>query len=293
MCFTSDLYTILCYGFLFSAILLLWAPCKRILCRWETSFFLALVFGILSFHVGWMGIGALTCLGGCIFLTYQNTFPYWARCLGGSGVLLGGGAILFHKIPGFWNLKVLNEVYLSPDAIPYTMYLNFDKAALGLLILGLTPFLIQKKAWGTLFKAMFLRASGVIIGVAALSYGMGFVTFDVKAPDYLWIWALTNLLFVCVSEEAFFRGFIQKNLYTFFENTPFRHFGAIVIAAFFFALIHYYGGVQYMILSAIAGAGYGWVYQTTGRIEASILTHFSLNLIHFLCFTYPALKTAF
>jgi len=44
------------------------------------------------------------------------------------------------------------------------------------------------------------------------------------------------------------------------------------------------------VLSTVAGLGYGWVYQRTGRIEASILTHFALNLVHFLLFTYPALQ---
>jgi len=203
-----------------------------------------------------------------------------------------GCGIGFHKLPGFSNLKVLNEVYISADAVPFNMYLNFDKVSLGLIILGFTPFLVQNHAWRRLFKSTFLKAFFVIVVIAGLSYGMGFVRWDPKIPDCFWIWSFTNLLFVCV-RGSFFRGFIQKNLFMCLENTPFRSYGALIIASLLFALFHYYGGVQYMILSAIAGLGYGWIYQTTGRIEASILTHFSLNLIHFLCFTYPALKTAF
>jgi len=42
----------------------------------------------------------------------------------------------------------------------------------------------------------------------------------------------------------------------------------------------------------VAGIGYGWAYRRTGRIEASILTHFSLNSLHFLLFTYPALAAS-
>ena len=41
------------------------------------------------------------------------------------------------------------------------------------------------------------------------------------------------------------------------------------------------------------GLGYGWVYLRTERIEASILTHFLLNCIHFVFFTYPALACRF
>ena len=293
MSFASyDLYTLLCYGFLFGAVLLIWTPFKGTI-GWGTSFLAALVFGVLSSHVGWMGVGVIACLGACLYLTYQKTLPCWIRFLSGSAFFLLGSGIWFHKIPGFWNLKLIDGVYLSPEALPYTMYLNFDKVSLGLMVLAGTPFLVQKKEWGRLFKETFLKAFFVIVSLAGLSYALGFVKLDIKVPECLWIWALTNLLFVCVAEEAFFRGFVQKNLFVLFENTRFRSFGAIVIAAFFFGLFHSYGGIQYMILSAIAGIGYGWIYQTTGRLEASILTHFSLNLMHFLCFTYPALKTAF
>lgn len=47
---------------------------------------------------------------------------------------------------------------------------------------------------------------------------------------------------------------------------------------------------MYVALATVAGAGYGWAYQRAGgRIEASILTHFALNAVHFFFFTYPAL----
>jgi len=57
-------------------------------------------------------------------------------------------------------------------------------------------------------------------------------------------------------------------------------------------LAHYMGGNNYILLATVAGVGYGWVYRHTGRIEASILTHFSLNSLHLLLFTYPALATS-
>jgi hypothetical protein len=47
---------------------------------------------------------------------------------------------------------------------------------------------------------------------------------------------------------------------------------------------------MYVALATIAGLGYGWIYQRTGRIEASILTHFALNAVHFFAFSYPALQ---
>lgn len=53
------------------------------------------------------------------------------------------------------------------------------------------------------------------------------------------------------------------------------------------------GGPTYVVLSTVAGVGYGRAYLHAGnRIEASLLAHFTLNAVHFLGFTYPALSRA-
>ena len=33
-----------------------------------------------------------------------------------------------------------------------------------------------------------------------------------KWTSFFWLWAVTNLFFTCVAEEAFFRGFLQREL---------------------------------------------------------------------------------
>jgi len=77
-----DLYTILCYGFLFGAVLLLWAPYKKIL-RWETAFLGALFFCVLSGHVAWLGVGVIMGLAGTLYMTYQKSLPLWIRLISG------------------------------------------------------------------------------------------------------------------------------------------------------------------------------------------------------------------
>ena len=42
-----------------------------------------------------------------------------------------------------------------------------------------------------------------------------------------------------------------------------------------------------MALAAVAGLLYGLVYNRFRSLEASIILHFSVNLVHFLFFTYP------
>lgn len=63
-----------------------------------------------------------------------------------------------------------------------------------------------------------------------------------------------------------------------------------MLASLMFGLAHFKGGISYVMLATVAGVGYGFVYQKTKRIESSILVHFAVNTIHFLFFTYPALR---
>ena len=61
-------------------------------------------------------------------------------------------------------------------------------------------------------KVAIPRAIVVILIVAGLSFSFKFIWFDPKFPASFFMWACTNLFFVCLAEEAFFRGFMQKYL---------------------------------------------------------------------------------
>lgn len=282
--------TTLCYGFLYLTVLLLWFPVRFKRAPWVITLGVAAIFGFLSHHVYLFGLEFIILLS--LFLKFSKSTHLFIRGIFGLLALVLSAALMMHVAPGFNNLKVLNDVYVSTNGVPFSLYLNFDKVAAGILIIGLTHSLISSsEEWRRMFKEMIPRAIIVIAVVAVLSFLLGFVQFDFKIPDSLWIWIPTNLLFVCLAEEAFFRGFIQKNLMQMFSKIKFGNWWAIGIASVLFGLAHYTGGSKYMILAMISGVGYGWVYERTRRIEASILTHFGLNLIHFLVFTYPALKS--
>jgi hypothetical protein len=64
---------------------------------------------------------------------------------------------------------------------------------------------------------------------------------------------------------------------------------AMFVSAASFGLAHAAGGWQYVLLAAVAGCGYALVYHRTTRLEMAILCHFTVNAVHFLLFTYPAL----
>lgn len=214
------------------------------------------------------------------------------RLAAGVALLLLGAGLMSHQLPGFNNPRVLSAVRLSPDAIPYSLRLNFDKAAFGLVFLGLCHSRITRTVeWRAMLVAWMPVAAGLLVFMAVLALASSYVRFDPKFPAEAWLWMWANLFLTCIGEEALFRGLIQAQLERSWRDR-FRRGAwlAVIAAAVLFGLAHAAGGPAYVALSTVAGVGYGWSYLRTGnRIEASILTHFALNSLHFFGFTYPAL----
>lgn len=207
------------------------------------------------------------------------------------GILLFIISVLMflHKFPGFNNYMLITKKVLSQNAVPYSMYLNFDKALVGIFIINYFGGLATSlEEWKDILKKYIGIGSATILLVITISFLFKYIKFDPKLISFLPIWIITNLLFVCIPEEAFFRGFLQKNISNFF-NFEGGGILAIIIGALIFGLGHFSGGIKYILLATVAGFGYGYAFYKTKRIETSILIHFSLNLIHICFFTYPSL----
>ena len=270
---------------------LLWAGPRF----WITTFVLAIAAGYL--------VGALAAAAGlliailaiaCLAFDRSNDFEEpWKRRVAKAVsvifiVVLSIG-LAVHKLPGFHNLQVMSGAVFSPDSAPFNLWLNFDKAAAGILLLGLTyrPSMRTGFEWIPALKqalALGLLTVAVVTGLALLT---GFVRWAPKFDPQFALWASDNLLLTCMSEEAFFRGFIQHQIATALSARPWGYIIAITISALLFGLAHLAGGWTYAALAAVAGVGYGLVLHRTQRIEMSILTHFAVNATHFLLFTYP------
>ena len=61
----------------------------------------------------------------------------------------------------------------------------------------------------------------------------------------------------------------------------------LLAASVLFGLAHAAGGPVLIVVATMAGAGYGLAYAISGRVEAAIVAHVTLNSLHFLFFTYP------
>ncbi len=292
---TPSLLTSAAYIALLLAVVALWFG-RRL---WVAALVVAVVLGYVAnvLHgpaVVWIAAFAALCL------TYERAKRIGSRsrrALGQSfaaiGIIVLGVLLAMHVLPGFHNFQVLDEVVLSSGAEPYTLYLNFDKTVVGICLLGLCyrGLLTRRSQWRQAVRpaAPVALASILVVGLGAVS--LGYLTWQPKWTSLFAIWAPVNLLFVCLSEEAFFRGFIQRELAAALQGSALGStFGsalAVVVSAILFGLAHFAGGVSYMVLATAAGLGYALVYQRSASVEMSMLAHFALNTVHFLLFTYP------
>jgi membrane protease YdiL (CAAX protease family) len=194
-------------------------------------------------------------------------------------------------LPGFPRAVAVDSVVLSPGALPWSLGLGFPKVVTGIFIIGLIHR-DRVRSWRELGTVLARAASAFLVtalAVMVLALALGYVKFDPRWTPLFLPWAIANLFFTCLSEEAFFRGFVQRELSDVGANRKLASIAALVLSASLFGLVHLGGGWKYALAATLAGAGYGWAYLRTQRIEAAMAVHFALNATHFLLFTYPAL----
>jgi uncharacterized protein len=218
----------------------------------------------------------------------------WTRGAGVAVTAALGLLLGLHLLPGFANPIVFRDAVLASGALPYSQFVNFDKTLGGVLLLGCSGWTAMRSGaeWrGALRRAFPVMLLTVVVAMTA-SLALGYVRFEPRWSPLVGVWAIVNLLTTCVSEEAFFRGFIQKQLQQELHSIAGPRYAdaiAVVVSAVLFGVAHFAGGWQYVALATLAGGGYAMAYQLTARLEMSILTHFTVNAVHFLLFTYPAL----
>jgi membrane protease YdiL (CAAX protease family) len=189
-------------------------------------------------------------------------------------------------------MTLIEPVVLSPGAAPFKLQLSPDKILAGLIVAATVwdrYIRSSQELSAAIRQATPLIFINVMI-VIALSIGIGYLNFAPKFTPLFFIWAAHNLLFTCIGEEIFFRGFIQHQLATSFAEMRNGQWLALAISSILFGLVHFGGGTSYVLLAVVAGFGYGYVFMRTQRIEMSVLAHFIMNATHFLLFAYPRLQ---
>lgn len=199
--------------------------------------------------------------------------------------------LIGHYFPGFHNWKIMGPTKLSPGAYPYSFYLNFDKPLIGLFPLALSiPLLSRMHLRSVLVKTFVLTALGIVI-LMLVALSLHLVKIDPKFPAITPLWLIANLFLVSLPEEAFFRGFLQREIHDHFHTKWSGPLGIFLVSVAF-ALLHFLflQSYSYLLLAFLASLIYGTIYHVTRAIESAIFAHFLFNCLYFFCFSYPLLQ---
>ena len=280
------------FGLLACAVIALWIPVPAIgtsrAWLWGGLLGLACCAGLAFGFLGWAApvwIVLLACVASAARDAPQRAWRWVLWC---ATVLLSL-LMALHRLPGFFNPDLLTMAGPGLPS-PVTVRGNIDKTAVGIVLVGVFCQPIRTlQAWRTMLRQtlpVMVITVALVLGLATL---LGYVRPDLKWPSYAPLFLLGNLLSTCVAEEAFFRGLLLRQLARSWSGWRHGARGALILTSLLFGAVHAGGGPVLVLMATIAGIGYGVAYLRSGRIEAAILTHFALNAVHFLAFSYPSL----
>lgn len=291
MLLSSNFY--LTYGLLALAVLALWLPTPQLAGRrvwpWAAALVPACAAGLHAGYLDWRAPPAILAFG-LMSWAARESGRAWLRTP--LLVLTGVAAFLFalHRIPGFHNAILASSVHISRAAPPFTLYANFDTAVAGIVLMGVfCPRIAGGADWMAMLRRVWPVMLSTLVVVLGLGWLLGYVRPDLKWTPYTGAFLVVNLLTTCVTEEAFFRGFLLERLAQGWSRWPHGKAAALLVSTLLFGLAHAQGGAALVLLATLAGLHYAAAYLLTRRIEAAILAHFALNAVHFLAFSYPGL----
>lgn len=275
------------------SIILIWL--KRGIAWWTIPYIGSLAVGfyaefLTSSAVILCGLYWLSC-----FFSFATMRPRLRAVSRISVIVLTFGMIL-HLFQGFVPWVLVSNLELGHRALPYTHYLFYDRAIMGVCIVGMGAFeLIRKKNdFIVLLRSIWPSILVAIFATGSVAAGASFIDIDFGWTYYFKLWVTTNIFFVVIAEEAIFRSLLQKPLTHIFDkwkifDLSFGPWFALTITTAFYVLRHIYAGPTVMLFAGVSGLFYGYTYMRTRRIEACIVMHACVDSVHFLCFTYPLL----
>ncbi|SPJ29985.1 hypothetical protein TRM7615_03512 [Falsiruegeria mediterranea M17] len=211
----------------------------------------------------------------------------WLRTASGPLAIAGWSTLVLwslamgaHLFPGFNNPIMLDNVLSGPNSGLFTLHLNADKPLVFFaLLLAWRPLLEQDRHRQTV---PLLLSVALAVALFPLAIASGALAIEFSLPDWFMLFALVNLLMTCLTEEAFFRGFLQKAL-----TARIGMAGGIAAASLLFGLVHFPAGPAVVVFATLLGAACGLGQWYGGRMRYAVLIHFGFNLTHLLFFTYP------
>ena len=104
--------------------------------------------------------------------------------------------------------------------------------------------------------------------------GLGYARWDPKLPPWWPMWLASMVFLTALPEEDTVPRRDPGAGCTSWLGEPGRGARlAAVVAGALFGLAHAGGGWTYVVLAAIAGIGYGWIYAVSGSLGAATGAH--------------------
>ncbi|AWB65945.1 hypothetical protein C2869_05580 [Saccharobesus litoralis] len=257
--------------------------------KWPIGFS---VFGLITL----LALGAIE-LVGCVIACLYLILIYMDKALFSGYLILRmavfvvfTAALLLHALPGFNNILIYQDLIISPNAQPHTLYFNFDKFVIALCLL---PYLLVRdtKSSNALMSPDKLYTKPWFIAIVSITLTfslavlLGIVEWHSKVPPHFMVFLTCMLFSTVIAEECVFRGILQKP-----ASDKLGVWGVVAISGVFFAAVHIGFSPLFALASVIAGLGYGFIYYYSRNIVYPIVFHFVVNTLHVCLFTYPMLQ---
>lgn len=265
--------TFLSFLFLTFSFLSLWV--RRDPKIWGSLLGLSLLSGLIAGNILWVGLLFLAGLI-ALWLSYAKKPNITIFVT----LIIATICFKLRLIPGF-----------HPVFITSKFQIGLEEAIIGLLPLAfLVPLSQSVKDWKMALKGLLAGCVGIGV-LAILATITGTTHWDFKLPAFMAIRMWSNLILTSIPEEGFYRGFLQKTLSHYFQDTKIGKIAALILTSILFTSVHVYWSPNIAILGFVflASLLYGGVYLISGKIESAILCHFLLNLIHMTFFEYHAM----
>ncbi len=239
---------------------------------------------------GGLGPYSLLVEGGFLWMFYRHARTSSQKLLWGTLAALLGFFLMKHTFSGIQPVLSLPSLVIKPNSTSYCLCFMPDSVVVSLFILYLCLF--ERASWPVWQRSFFVGGgTSLVLAGALLAPALWFqvVAFEPGVPAYFPLWLFKNVLWTSLSEEVFYRLFLQ----TFLTQTLMRYHlswgWALVLTSAIFGLAHlpHHG---YAAMACVAGLAYGWAYHRTRRLEACIIAHAVFNTLHVLLFTYPFAK---
>lgn len=213
-----------------------------------------------------------------------------AKLLCFMALLLITFGLSLHIMPGFNNMVYLKDYAVSTASQPHNEYWNFDKPFLALCLINYYMEGYHKRGNLAHSIKVGLALTAIAVGIlAVVGIGIGYAGLDIKWPEIIYSWSLLNLIAV-IAEEGFYRAFLQRLIadYSSKFSPKYADILALIIASALFGLSHFNMGIIHALLCFVAGLIFGYGLTRSKRVEACMVSHFMLNMVHLIFFTYPS-----